>query len=90
MSVRQLNLRVGEDIETSPLTEKNVKPKGIAINDHLSLCNHSPSFNSFKSATQQKQKKFIRVERKSIINDRPSLNRKNRSSPLDMNGVKMG
>ena len=41
--VRHLNVRIGEHIRISPLTKKKVKPKVIAVSDHLLLCNHSPS-----------------------------------------------
>ena len=41
--VRHLNVRIGEHIGISPLTRKNVKPKGSAVSDHLLLCNHSTS-----------------------------------------------
>ena len=41
--VRHLNVRIGQHIGISPLTKKNVKPKGSAVSDHLLLCNHSPT-----------------------------------------------
>ena len=36
--VRHLNVRTGENIGASPLTKKNVRPKGSASIDHMSLC----------------------------------------------------
>ena len=39
---RHLNVRIGEHIRISPLTNKKVKPKGSGVSDHLLLCNHSP------------------------------------------------
>ena len=45
--VRHLNVRIGKHIRISPLTAKKIKPKGSAVSDHLLLCNHSPSFETF-------------------------------------------
>ena len=42
--VIHLNVRIGDHIGISPLTKKKVKPKGSAVSDQLSLCNHSSSF----------------------------------------------
>ena len=56
--VRHLNVRIGEHIGISPLTRKKVKPKGSVVSDHLLLCNHSPSFESFSVLTKQ-NKKFM-------------------------------
>ena len=38
--VRHLNVRLGEYIGITPLTKKNVKPKGSVVSDHLLLCNN--------------------------------------------------
>ena len=51
--VRNLNVRNGEYIRISPLTKKKVKPKGGAVSDHLLLCKHSPSFESFIVLTKE-------------------------------------
>ena len=45
--VRHLNIRIGQHIGISLLTKKKVKPKGIAVSNHLLLCNHSPPFENF-------------------------------------------
>ena len=45
--VRHLHVSIGEHIRISPLTKKKVKPKGIAVSDHLLLYNHSPFFENF-------------------------------------------
>ena len=81
--VRHLNVRIGEHIGISPLTRKKVKPKGSAASDHLLLCNHSPSFESFSVVT--KENKMFLLELKEsllIMRDKHFLNRNIRSSPL--------
>ena len=54
---KELNVRIGEHIGISPLTQKKVKPKGSAVNDHLLLCNHPPSFENFSVLTKENEKK---------------------------------
>ena len=68
--VRHLNVRIGEHIEISPLTRKKVKPKGSAVTDHLSLCNHSPTFENFSVLAKENKKIPIRIERKPPLNER--------------------
>ena len=51
--VRHLNVRIGKHIGISPLTKKKLKPEGSAISNHLLLCNHSPSFDSFSVLTKE-------------------------------------
>ena len=50
--VGHLNVRTGEHIGISPLTEKKVKSKGGDVNDPLLLCNQSPSFENFSVPTK--------------------------------------
>ena len=68
--VRHLNVRIGEHIGISPLTRKKVKPKGSAVTDHLSLCNHSPTFENFSVLAKENKKIPIRIERKPPLNER--------------------
>ena len=69
--VRHLNVKIGEHIGISPLTKKKVELKGSVVIDHLLLCNHSPSFESFSEINKQ-DRKFVK----------PSLNRNIRFAPL--------
>ena len=47
-SIRHLDIRSGEHIGVSPLTEKKVKESNnSAICDHLLRCNFLPSFDNF-------------------------------------------
>ena len=62
-SVRDFNVRIGEDIGISPLTKKKVKPKGSAVSDHLLFCNHSPSF----SVLTKENRKFVSELRESLL-----------------------
>ena len=47
--LKYVNLRNWEHIGILLLSQskKRVKPKGGAVSNHLLLCNHSPSFESF-------------------------------------------
>ena len=54
--VRHLNVRIAEHMGISPLTKKNVKPKGKTVSDHLLLCNYSTSFESFSVLTKENRK----------------------------------
>ena len=56
---------------------------GSAVSDHLLPCNHSPSFENFSVITK-KNKTFLLELKESllIMRDKPSLNRKIRSTPL--------
>ena len=81
--VRHLNVRIGEHIGISPLTRKKVKPKGSAVSNHLSLCNHSSSFESFSVLTKENEKFLLELKESLLImRDKPSLNRNIRSAPL--------
>ena len=81
--VRRLNVRIGEHIGISPLTKKEVKLKGRAISDHLLLCKHSPSFESFSVLTNENKKFLLELKESLLImRDKPSLNRNVRSTPL--------
>ena len=56
--VRNLDVRIGEHIGISSLAKKKVKLKSSAVTDHLLLCNHSPSFESF-SVLARENGKFV-------------------------------
>ena len=81
--VRHLNVRIGEHIAISSITEKKAKTKDSAVSDHLLLCNHSPSFQNF-SVLNEENKKFLLELKESllIMRYKPSLNRNIRSAPL--------
>ena len=50
---------------------RKVKPKGSAVSDHLSLCNHSPSFENFSVLTKENKKSLLELkERLLIMTDR--------------------
>ena len=74
--VRHLNVRIGEHIAISSITEKKAKSKDSAVSDHLLLCNHSPSFQNF-SVLNEENKKFLLELKESllIMKDKPSLNK---------------
>ena len=80
--MKHLNEKIGEYIGISPLTKKKVKPKGCVIGNHLLLCNHSPSFESFSVLTKE-NRKFVLGLKKSllIMRDKHSLNRDIRLAP---------
>ena len=83
--VRHLNARIGDHIGISPLTKKNVKSKGSAVSDHLQLCNHLPSFESFSVLTKENKKIGLELKESLLImRDKPSLNRSIRFAPLDL------
>ena len=70
-------------MKISPLPKKKVRLKHSVVSDHLLLCNHSPSFESF-SALNKENKKFVLELKQSllVIRDKPALNRSIRSAPL--------
>ena len=65
--VRQFNVGIREHIRISPLTKKKVKLVGSTVSDHLFLCNHSPSFESFNMFTRE-NRTFV-LELKEILLD---------------------
>ena len=81
--LRHLNVRILEQIRILPLTKKKVKPEGSAIKNRLLLCNHPPYFESFCVLTM-KNRAFVLELKKSllIMEDKPSLNKSSRSTPL--------
>ena len=74
-------VRIGEHIEVSPLTRKQVKPKNSTVADHLLFCSHSASYGDF-SILRQENKMFLLEFKESllIMRYKPSLNRNNTSS----------
>ena len=67
--VRQVNVRIGEHIGTSPLTRKQVKPKNSPVAYHLLLCNHSASYNDFSILTRE-NRTFLLELKESVNNER--------------------
>ena len=56
---------------------------GSAVSDDLLPCNHSPSFENFSVITKENQTFLLELkEGLLIMRDKPSLNRKIRSTPL--------
>ena len=81
--VRHLNVRIGEHIGISPLTRKEVKPKGGAVSDHFLLCNHSPCLENFSVLTNENKKFLLELKESLLImRDKAFLNRNIRSAPL--------
>ena len=81
--MRHLNVRIKEHIRISPLTKKKVNPKCSAVSNHLLLCNHSLSFESFNVLTKKNRKFVLELKECLLIRtDKPSLNRNIRSAPL--------
>ena len=70
--VRHLNVRIGGHIGISPLTKKEIKPKGSAVNNHLLLCNHSPSFGNFNVLTKKNKKILLQLKESLLITVIPS------------------
>ena len=62
-----VNVRIGEHIGISPLTEKNVKPKCSAVSEHFLLCNHSPFFENFSLLTKEYKKFLLEVKESLLI-----------------------
>ena len=56
----RLNVRIGELIGISSLTKKKVK--GGAVSVHLLLCNHLPSFESFRFLTKENRKFILELK----------------------------
>ena len=74
---RHLNVRIGEHIQISPLTQKEVKPKGSTVSNHLLLCKYSQSFKSFSVLTKENRKFALELkESLRIMKDKPFLNMK--------------
>ena len=81
--MRHLNVRIGEHIDISPLTRKQVKIKNSSVVDHLLLCNHSASYGNFSILTSENKAFLLELnESLSIMRDKRSLNRNITSVPL--------
>ena len=79
----QRGLRIGEHIKISPLTKKTVKPNSSVVSDHLLLCNHSLSFESFSVLTNENRNLVSELKESLLImRDKPSLNRNILSAPF--------
>lgn len=83
--VRHFNVRNGELIKISKLTKNKVMHKGSAVSDHLLLCDHSPSFDSFSALTKQERRFVLQLKESLLImRNEPSLNRNIRPAPLNL------
>ena len=70
VSVRDLNVRIGEHIGISLLTRQKVKRKNSSVVTHLLLFNHLVSYDDFSIRTRQNKKVFTRTERKPVNHER--------------------
>ena len=83
--VRHWNVRIGEHIGISPLTQKQVNPKNSSVADHLLFCNHSTSYYDFNILTRENKKFLLELKKNLLImTDKPSLNRNITSAPLHL------
>ena len=83
--VRHFNVRNGDLIKISKLTKNKVMHKGSAVSDHLLLCDHSPSFDSFSALTKQERRFVLQLKESLLImRNEPSLNRNIRPAPLNL------
>ena len=81
--MRHLNVRIGEHIGISPLTEKQVKPKNSSVADHSLLGNHSASYDDFSILTRESKKILLELKESLLImRDKPYLNRNITSAVL--------
>ena len=81
-----LDIRSGEYIGVSPLTEKKVKPSNnSAICDHLLHSKFLPSFDNFNVLAHENKKYLLEIKEILLIKGyKPSLNRNINSSPLHL------
>ena len=81
--MRNLNVRIAEQIRRLPLTRKQVKPKNSSVADHLLFRNHSASYDDFIILTHENNKFLLELKESLLImRDKPSLNRNITSAPL--------
>ena len=66
--VRHFNVGVREHTRILPLTKKKVKLTGSTVSDHLLLCNHSPSFESFNTLTRE-NRSFVLELKESLLDN---------------------
>ena len=83
-SIRHLDIRSGEHIYVSPLTEEKVKPSNnSSVCDHLLHSIFLPSFNNFSILAHENKKCLSEIKESLLImRDKPSLNRNINSAPL--------
>ena len=81
--VRHLDVWIGEHIRISSSTGKKVKRKGSDVSNHLLLCKHWLSFESFSVLTKRIIKFVLGLkESLQIMRYQPSLKRNIRSAPI--------
>ena len=83
-SIRHLDVRSGEYIGLSPLTEKEVKPShNSAVCDHLLRCNFLSSFDNFSILAHENKIYILEIKESLLLRrDKPSLYRNINSAPL--------
>ena len=81
--MRHLNVRIGEHIDISPLTRKQVKIKNSSAADHLLFCNRSASYDDFSILTHENKKLLLEFKESLLImRDKPSLKREHYISTI--------
>ena len=77
----ELNIRVGEPSDVSPLTRKKSKAKTTAaVKDHMLFCDHIVSFEDFKILAGSNLKFHLKIKGSLLIVH--ELNRNEKSLPL--------
>ena len=81
---RILKVRLGEDIDISPLIFKKVKLSAkSSIRDHLLFCNNDPLFDYFTILAQETNKFLLEIKESLLIKrDKPILSKNISSVPL--------
>ena len=81
--VRHLNLRIGEHIDISPLTKKQVNPNNSSVADHVLLYNDSASYNDFSFLTHENKPFSLELKESLVImGDKPFLDSNIASAPF--------
>ena len=65
--LRHLNARIGKNVGISLLTKKQVKPKNSFVADHLLFCNHSVSYDYFRTLTRENKAFLLELKESPII-----------------------
>ena len=64
------------------MAKKKAKPKGSAVSNHLLLCNHLPSFETFSVLPKENRKFVLELKEILLIMRDKRLNRNVRSASL--------
>ena len=74
--MRNLNVRIGENIDISPLTKKKVKPKNSTVANRLLFCNQLAPYDDFSILTDENKMLILELEESLLImTDQLSLKR---------------